>query len=142
MRRREATGQTIVELRRQINHRDYMNYLAQRDGGHYTVRKKRRCFLWDQMYFQMDIYLKPSTPRCDGLVILECFTTCSSEELKHHMPPFLNVIKNVTNDPEYSMFNLSLKSDSSRNDPISLQKKMITARINGTTNAVVDGRVN
>lgn len=52
-----------VEVRRLITHRDYVNFLAQRDGKHYTVRKTRRCFIWENMYFQMDIYQKPSTEK-------------------------------------------------------------------------------
>lgn len=72
---------------------------------------------------------------CDGLILLECFTTLSADELKSRMPPFLDIIKNVTGDPEYSMFNLSLKSDSSRNDAVRLQKEASKARIaaNGIT---------
>lgn len=52
-----------VEVRRLITHRDYVNFLAQRDGRHYTVRKTRRCFMYNNMYFQMDIYQKPQTEK-------------------------------------------------------------------------------
>lgn len=31
--------------------------------------------------------------------------------MKKILPPFLNIIKEVTGDPSYSMFNLSLKED-------------------------------
>lgn len=34
-----------------------------------------------------------------------------SEILKGYLPKFLNIIKEVTGDPDYSMFNLSLKED-------------------------------
>lgn len=87
------------------------------------------------MYFQMDVYKKPQTPRCDGLVLLECFTTSSEEETREKLPPFLDIIKNVTGDPEYSMFNLSLKSDSTKNDPIKIQKEALVAKINGSAKA-------
>ena len=53
----------IVELRRQITSRDYHNYLTQKDDAHYTIIKTRRCFLWEDKYFQMDIYKKPFHPR-------------------------------------------------------------------------------
>jgi len=111
IRRKDDTSNQTVEVRRLITHRDYVNFLAQRDGNHYTIRKTRRCFLWDNMYFQMDIYQKPSTPKCDGLMFLETFTTLAAEELMSRLPPFLQIVKNVTGDPEYSMFNLSKKSD-------------------------------
>lgn len=109
------------------------NYTSQRDWRHFTIEKTRRCFLWDNLYFQMDIYRKPATPkyaltfqqlagplltvtifRCDGLILLETFTTLSAEELMPRLPPFLNVVRNVTGDPEYSMYNLSKKEDSHR----------------------------
>ena len=81
----------------------------------------------------MDIYRKPATPkyvaaccwlqslmtvndlcRCDGLILLETFTTLSAEELLPRLPPFLNILRDVTGDPEYSMYNLSKKEDSHR----------------------------
>ncbi|KAI1285686.1 hypothetical protein HDE_11596 [Halotydeus destructor] len=137
MRRSNADGK-MAEVRRQITHRDYINFLAQRDGTHYTIRKERRCFLWKDMYFQMDVYKKPSTPRCDGLVLLECFTTKSLEELQvEELPPFLDIIKNVTGDPEYSMSNLSLKAESHRNDTQKIQKQHFFNKLNGT--ATTDG---
>lgn len=53
----------VVEVRRQITHRDYISYLTQRDDAHYTIYKTRRCFLWNDNYFQMDIYKSPFHPR-------------------------------------------------------------------------------
>lgn len=52
--------------------------------------------------------------RCDGLILLETFTTLSAEELMPRLPHFLHVVRNVTGDPEYSMYNLSKKEDSHR----------------------------
>jgi PREDICTED: similar to CG30118-PA len=61
-RRCDAQNQ-VVEVKRQINLRDYVNYLSQRDHSHYTIFKTRRCFLWEHRYFQMDIYKSPCHPR-------------------------------------------------------------------------------
>lgn len=101
----------VIELRRQITHRDYINMLAQRNDSHYTVYKLRRCFLWGNMYFQMDIYKKPCHPRCEGLILLETYTAHSSSELKGQLPSFLDIRKEVTNDPNFSMYCLSFKGD-------------------------------
>ena len=49
--------------------------------------------------------------RCDGLILLETYTTLKGDELIGRLPQFLNVVKEVTGDPSFSMFNLSLKSD-------------------------------
>lgn len=104
VRQVRANNQT-VELRRQISHRDYLSLLAQRDHSHYTVHKQRRCFLWQNFYFQLDKYLKPCSPKCDDLILLETYTTLPSSQVK--LPPFLEIIRDVTDDPEFSMFNLS-----------------------------------
>lgn len=107
--RRCDVGSQMIELKRQITHRDYINMLAQRDDAHHTVYKLRRCFLWGNISFQMDIYKKPCHPRCDGLILLETYTTHSSEEMTSLLPDFLDIEKEVTNDPNYSMYNLSRK---------------------------------
>ena len=43
--------------------------------------------------------------RCRGLVLLETYTTKEGDNLK--LPDFLEVVKEVTSDPQYSMFELS-----------------------------------
>lgn len=46
--------------------------------------------------------------RCRGLILLE---TYSADETHVCIPTFLNVEKEVTGNPAYSMFNLSLRED-------------------------------
>ena len=43
--------------------------------------------------------------RCEGLILLETYTTMKGEELK--LPSFLDIDKEVTDDRGYSMYNLS-----------------------------------
>ncbi|XP_030375948.1 TRPL translocation defect protein 14 isoform X3 [Scaptodrosophila lebanonensis] len=110
-RRPNVHGQARIEVKTQLNHRDYMNRLAQRDEAHFPIYKKRRCFLINNQYFQLDIYKEPCHPRCKGLVLLETYSSLSGEALKNCMPKFLNIVKEVTGDPKFSMFNLSLRED-------------------------------
>ncbi|XP_064620280.1 TRPL translocation defect protein 14-like isoform X3 [Lineus longissimus] len=105
IRRPEIKNQS-VELKMQSSGRDYQILLAQRDDKHHTIYKKRRCFLWNNQYYQLDIYEKPCPKSCDGLILLETYTTQSD---RLDVPPFLKISKEVTNDPNYSMFNLSMK---------------------------------
>lgn len=42
--------------------------------------------------------------RCRDLILLETYTNTRGEI---ELPPFLNVVREVTSDPCYSMFNLS-----------------------------------
>lgn len=48
-------GQSI-EVKTQLTHRDYLNMIAQKDDAHFTIFKKRRCFMTNNQYFQLDIY--------------------------------------------------------------------------------------
>ncbi|XP_004537574.1 TRPL translocation defect protein 14 isoform X5 [Ceratitis capitata] len=111
IRRPNVHGQSRIEVKTQLTHRDYMNLLAQRDDAHFTIYKRRRCFLINNQYFQLDIYREPSHPRCKGLILLETYSSHTGDALKNYMPKFLNIVKEVTGDPAYSMFNLSLRED-------------------------------
>ena len=50
-------------------------------------------------------YMYFSMCRCCGLLLLETYTTKESDDLE--FPDFLEVMREVTNEPQYSMFNLS-----------------------------------
>uniref|UniRef100_T1ILT8 Uncharacterized protein n=1 Tax=Strigamia maritima TaxID=126957 RepID=T1ILT8_STRMM len=113
IRRLEFNNQ-IIEVKTQITSREYQNMLAQRDANHHKIYKTRRCFLWNNQYFQLDIYREPCPDRCKGLVLLETYTTLQGGELMERLPNFLEIKKEVTNDPAYSMYNLSLKEEASR----------------------------
>lgn len=106
IRRPEINDQS-VELRMPISEKDYEILLAQRDDQHYTVFKIRRCFLWNNQYFQLDMYQDPAPPRCQGLMLLETFTT---QKDVPQLPDFLTIDREVTTEAEFSMFNLSQKS--------------------------------
>lgn len=95
-----------VERRMIISPRDYEIFLAQRDPRRNPVVKTRTCFLWQNQYFQLDVYRQPSNERCKDLIILETFTTKEGDDLV--LPDFVEVVKEVTDDKEYSMYNLAL----------------------------------
>ncbi|CAK9812620.1 TRPL translocation defect protein 14 [Anthophora quadrimaculata] len=110
IRRPKMCGQ-VIEVKTQLTHRDYLNMLTQRDDSHFTIFKRRRCFLINNQYFQLDIYREPAHPRCRGLMLLETYTALSGNELKNILPQFLRIEKEVTGNPDYSMFNLSLREE-------------------------------
>eukprot|EP00095_Tigriopus_kingsejongensis_P004401 maker-scaffold93_size381549-snap-gene-2.22 protein:Tk04401 transcript:maker-scaffold93_size381549-snap-gene-2.22-mRNA-1 annotation:"hypothetical protein EAI_01984" len=112
--RDEVSGQ-MIEVKTPLTHRDYCNILSQEDPLHFPVHKTRRCFLFQNQYFQLDIYKEPCHERCKGLILLETYTTLKGEDLLKQLPTFLNVGKNVTGDSAFSMFNLSLREDWANN---------------------------
>ncbi|RZC34397.1 uncharacterized protein BDFB_003019, partial [Asbolus verrucosus] len=111
VRRQNHPGGQVIEVKTQITHRDYINLLTQKDNSHFTIFKKRRCFIYNNQYFQLDIYQQPSHPRCKGLILLETYSALDEASLKETLPKFLNIEKEVTGSPDYSMFNLSLRED-------------------------------
>ena len=60
-------------------------------------------------YFKFMIYIFFFFPQ--GMMLLETYTTLSVDELKERLPDFLNIGAEVTGDPAFSMFNLSLKEE-------------------------------
>ncbi|XP_026501676.1 TRPL translocation defect protein 14 isoform X2 [Vanessa tameamea] len=112
VRKFHPTNGQSVEVRTQLTHRDYLNMLPQRDDAHFTIFKKRRCFIFNNQYYQLDIYRQPTHPRCRGLVLLETYSAAYDQDaLLASLPKFLTIEKEVTGDPAYSMYNLSLKED-------------------------------
>ena len=110
VRKPELQGQA-VEVKQPISQRDYNNLLAHRDDNHLPIFKTRRSFLYENQQYQLDIYRAPCHSRCQGLILLETYTTFSDDEFVDSLPPFLEVKKNVTGDPAFSMYNLSIRSD-------------------------------
>lgn len=96
------------EKRVQISVEEFEALKAQRDGTRQPVFKTRRCFLWLDTYFQLDMYRPPHHPRCTDLRILELFTIAREATL----PDFLTVAREVTEDPAFSMFQLARVADS------------------------------
>ncbi|XP_017779335.1 PREDICTED: TRPL translocation defect protein 14 isoform X2 [Nicrophorus vespilloides] len=111
MRRQRQAGGQVIEVKTQITHRDYINLLAQKDKSHLTIYKKRRCFLVNNQYFQLDIYEEPTHPRCKGLMLLETYSALDEVTLRKCLPGFLNIVKEVTGNSDFSMYNLSLRED-------------------------------
>ncbi|XP_072388371.1 TRPL translocation defect protein 14 isoform X1 [Diabrotica undecimpunctata] len=111
VRRQNHPGGQVIEVKTQIAHRDYINLLTQKDKTHFTIYKRRRCFIENNQYFQLDIYQQPSHPRCRGMILLETYSALDDEQLLKTLPNFLNIKKEVTGNPDYSMFNLSLRED-------------------------------
>ncbi|OQV16316.1 TRPL protein [Hypsibius exemplaris] len=112
IRRTVKTGdkQEHVEQRTQVTERDYFMLLTQRDPSHCRLYKRRRCFLWHNQYFQLDIFTEKNPSKYRHLMILETFTTKTGDI---PLPDFLEVDREITRDPAYSMFNLSKKTEPS-----------------------------
>ena len=71
-------GSSLARERRvMISSQEFTALQAQLDPAHWPVFKIRRCFLWNDMYFQLDMYKTPCPVACEGLCILELYTAKS-----------------------------------------------------------------
>jgi len=48
----------VIEVKTPLTHRDYTHLLDQQDPLHLTVNKIRRCFLYNNQYFQVKKNIK------------------------------------------------------------------------------------
>ena len=62
IRKPEKLGQ-IVEVKTAISQRDYNIMATQANENHFRIYKKRRCFLHNNQYYQLDIYQEPCHAR-------------------------------------------------------------------------------
>ena len=60
--RKQVSG-AVIELKKQLTHRDYSTLITQEDTNHFPIFKIRRCFLYENQYFQLDIYKDPCHDR-------------------------------------------------------------------------------
>lgn len=118
VRRRSADGSSVythtikrplragqrVEIERPLSSREYLRLLAQADPSREVVRKKRRCFLWANQYFELDSFLSPR----EGLTILEIELDDPAQEPT--LPPFLEIEREVTDEAAYGNEQIARKS--------------------------------
>ncbi|KNC99130.1 uncharacterized protein SPPG_05389 [Spizellomyces punctatus DAOM BR117] len=110
IRHPEVDGQR-VETRRNLTPREYEALRAQADPSRAIISKKRRCFLHNDRYFQLDVYLHPGS----GITLLETYldfdfhgpsASTSSDAIKDRLPDWLDM-EEVTDDKKYSMFTIA-----------------------------------
>ena len=88
-----------IENERKITLEEYVNYLADTDTSLHQISKIRRCFMFDNKYYEMDIY-----PFSEEYAILEIELNNINEPIK--LPP-LEIIKEVTDDENHKNYYLA-----------------------------------
>ena len=93
------------ELKKPITARDFNILCEQRDEKRRPLNKVRKCFIYIQQLYVIDSVEITNKKR----VSLLRFDTQAKDEKEVHMPPFLNVIKEVSDDKEYSSYVMASK---------------------------------
>lgn len=100
--KRKVSSGTREEVERKISDREYLTLLMEADTTKHQIRKDRYCFIYNDRYFELDIY-----PFWNDKAILEIEVENINEDIE--MPDFLDIIKEVTDDTDYK--NNSLASN-------------------------------
>ena len=91
-----------VEIEREITQEEYETLLAEANPAKRPIHKRRQCFEWDGRYLELDTFFEPPRPHH----LLEIEHVSMDDEIS--FPPFLKVIKEVTDDPKWYNANIAL----------------------------------
>lgn len=93
------------EVENFISASEYLHRKSLRDPSTQRIRKHRYYFVYKNQYFELDVFIEPK--RIQGLCLLEIELTEKNEHLE--LPPFLDIEKEVTDDPAFSNFEIARK---------------------------------
>ena len=93
------------ETEKQISPETYLELIRTRKSPLCGIIKKNRyCFIYKNQYFELDVFMGKLAP----LHILEIELTEETDKIE--IPPFIKVIKDVTDDGNFYNKTLSLKA--------------------------------
>ena len=90
-----------VEIEREISQAEYDALLAEANPDKRTIHKRRQCFEWDNRYLELDTFIEPPLPHH----LLEIEHVSMEDEIS--FPPFLKVLREVTDTPEWYNANIA-----------------------------------
>lgn len=78
----------------------------ERDSSRSMIRKQRHYFLWQNQYFELDLFLEPRQRK--GLTLMEIELDEVGQQVC--LPPCIEVIADVTDNPAFTNFSLAKRS--------------------------------
>ena len=93
-RKINISGIKRIEIENRLTQEEYINELINIDPNKGQIIKDRYCLCYDNQYFEIDIY-----PFWKNQAILEIELNNEKEQI--NIPPFINVIDEVTENQEY-----------------------------------------
>ena len=98
--KRKVTNLKRIEVEKRLTQNEYLKLLMDADNKLHTIHKTRYCLSEENQYFEIDIY-----PEWDNQAIME--VELNSEEQEIQLPPFIEVIKDVTEEDIYKNYNMA-----------------------------------
>lgn len=99
--KKRLTDRTRIEIEQPLSAEEYADLLRYADPIRRSIEKTRYCLVWSNTYFELDVF-----DFWDREAFLE--VELLSEEQEISLPPFLEVLREVTDDPTYSNSALAL----------------------------------
>lgn len=93
-------GLKRLETEKRLTQAEYINLLMDADTTKHQIRKTRYCLVYNNQYFEIDIY-----PFWNDIAIMEIELNNESQTIE--FPPQIKIIKEVTDDIEYKNSNLA-----------------------------------
>ncbi|OGZ04771.1 MAG: hypothetical protein A2845_06240 [Candidatus Lloydbacteria bacterium RIFCSPHIGHO2_01_FULL_49_22] len=100
-RKQEVRPSVRVETERFITPIEYLQFAQGQKSGTVILNKKRHCFVFKNQYFEFDVFAAPN----HGLHLLEIELTEEQDVIS--LPPWIKVIRDVTDEREYSNYALA-----------------------------------
>jgi CYTH domain-containing protein/predicted ATPase len=101
--KKALSGNSRIETEKRIPPSEYIRLLQQADPERITVHKRRRCFVWQNRYFELDTFVSPALP----FAILEIEGAENHEDIV--FPPFIKALEDVTENEMFYNNNLAKK---------------------------------
>lgn len=89
-----------IEIEKRLTQREYLSLLMESDNALHSIHKTRYCLSYNNSYYEIDVY-----PEWDNQAIMEI--ELSNEDENIDIPPFIKIIKDVTECEEYKNYNMA-----------------------------------
>lgn len=94
-----------IEIERNITGKEYFKYLERKDKDSKEIDKNRYFFLWRNQYFEMDVFPQVIDEESGSTTILEIELTHDNQKVE--LPPFIEIIREVTEEPKFTNYELA-----------------------------------
>ena len=102
--KKKISGLKRIEIESRITKDEYLTLLMEADTTRRQIRKNRYCLMYQNQYFEIDVY-----PFWSDKAIMELELSNENEEI--HFPKDIKVIKEVTDDDNYKNASLAKRTD-------------------------------
>ncbi len=102
--KRKISGLKRVEIETRISKDEYLTLLMEADTAKRQIRKNRYCLMYENQYFEIDIY-----PFWSDKAIMEIELSNENDEIR--FPADIKIIREVTDDENYKNASLAERTD-------------------------------